>query len=79
MNFFRRLTADIPGELLAAQIATTSSRTAATTEPDAWIPAPEHPEIWAALAAVGNSNGVIDHTTSGLPMPAGHHPDEEIS
>ena len=41
-----------------------------TTATPAWIPAPEHPEIWAALAVVGNSNGVIDHTTTGFPALA---------
>lgn len=69
MNFFRRLVAEIPGELLAAQVAATSRHAEPTAEPDAWIPAPEYPEIWAALAEVGNSPGVIDHTTAVQPTP----------
>lgn len=32
--------------------------------------APEHPEIWAAFTAIGNSDGVIDHTTAAQFLPA---------
>lgn len=69
---FRPLTAEVPGDLLAAQVAASSchAETATTSAgPDAWIPAPEYPDIWAALAAAGN-NGVIEHNTPGLPAPA---------
>ena len=38
--------------------------------PTGWIPAPGHPEIWAALATAGNGAGVIDHTTTALPTMA---------
>lgn len=72
MKLFRPLAAEAPGELLAAQVG--ASRHAETTpapaECAAWIPAPEHPEIWAALAAVGDNPGVIEHTTAGLSVPA---------
>lgn len=70
MNLFRSLDAALSGELLAAQAATTSRAAESTAEPAAWTPAPEHPEIWAALAAIGNSNGVIDHTTAAQFLPA---------
>jgi hypothetical protein len=53
-----------------APMANTDRTVEAPTNPAVWIPASEHPEIWAALAAVGNSPGVIDHTTPGTPMPA---------
>lgn len=70
MNFFRRLTAELPGELLAAQVAATSRHAEATTDPTAWIPAPECPGIWDALAVVANSNGVIDYATAAPFLPA---------
>lgn len=70
MNFFRHLTADMPSELLAAQVTAADRPVETTIEPAAWIPAPEYPEIWAALAAVGNSPGVIDRTTHGFPVQA---------
>ena len=78
MNFLRFRTLEAPqNPLIAAytsatgrsvQDAVTASPTVDT--PDAWIPAPEHPEIWAALATVGNNPGVIDHTTPGMTAPA---------
>lgn len=88
MNFFRRLTAELPGELLAAQVAATSRHSEAnppaedgpTREGKAgeseFVPAPEYPEIWAALAVLSSTPGVIDHTTAGLPAPA-HHSEGE--
>lgn len=72
MKLFRTLTAEVPGELLAVQVGAShhAETTPAPIEPAAWIPAPEHPEIWAALAVASNSNGAVDHTTAGLPAPA---------
>jgi hypothetical protein len=73
MRLFRRLTADVPGELLAAQIAATNptSETAAeaTAVPADWEPAPEYPEIWAALAAASVNVAMI-HATHMPFMPA---------
>lgn len=67
-----------PNPLLQAYTATTGRTVQdavgdTTGTPAAWIPAPEHPEIWAALAAIGNSNGVIDHTTAGPTTPTGEN------
>lgn len=73
---FRPLAAEVPGNLLAAQVAATSRHAETATTPagpDAWIPAPEHPEIWAALAAASNSNGVIDRSTPGPTTPTGEN------
>lgn len=70
MNFFRRLDATFSGELLAAQAATTSRATEATADPDAWVPAPEHPEIWAVFATLADNPGVLSPDTPGLPLPA---------
>lgn len=69
MKLFRTLTAEVPGKLLAAQVAATSRVAEATPEPDAWIPAPEYPEIWAALASASNSHDVIDHATAAPFLP----------
>lgn len=76
MNFFRRLDA-MSRPTVAAPAADTRRDPEATTDPAAWIPVPEHPEIWAALAAVGNSNGVIDHTTAAQFLPA-NNPEGEL-
>lgn len=73
MRLFRPLTAEVPGELLAAQVAATSRHAETATTPagpDAWIPAPEYPDIWAALAAAGDNPGVIGPNTPGLPVAA---------
>lgn len=74
MKFFRRLIAEVPGELLAAQVATTSRHAETTAEaPIAtadWIPAPEYPQIWAALAVLSDTTGVIDHDTAAPFLPA---------
>jgi hypothetical protein len=72
---FRTLTADVPGELLAAQVATTNrAAEAAHTETaavEAWIPAPEYPQIWAALA-----NRDSDHATAAPFVPAPTAPNQ---
>lgn len=73
MNFFRRLTAEVPGELLAAQVAA-SSRTAETA--DAAVLAPAMPSadyntIFTALAVLADNPGVLGPDTPGLPTPAG--------
>lgn len=71
MRFLRILHA--PPNPLLEKYAASTGRTvqdAVAETPAAWIPAPEHPEIWAALAAVGNSPGVIDHTDPALANPA---------
>lgn len=70
MKFFRTLTAEVPGELLAAQVAATSHHTEPTTGPDSWVPLPECPEIWAALATLADHPGVLTPDTPGLPAPA---------
>lgn len=77
MNFFRRLIAEVPGELLAAQVATTSRAAEVTAEPAAWIPAPEDEDfgIWEALAVVADSTGVIDYATAAPFLPAHHDTD----
>ena len=75
MNLFRLRTLEAPPNPLHEAYAAATGRTVRdavgdTTgqTPAAWIPASEHPEIWAALATVGNNPGVIDHTTTGLPL-----------
>lgn len=75
MKLFRTLTAEVPGELLAVQVGAShhAETTPAPIEPAAWIPAPKHPEIWAALAAASNSNGVIDRSTPGPTTPTGEN------
>lgn len=73
MNFFRRLIANVPGELLAARVATTSRHAETTTEPAAWVPTPEDFGIWEALAVVADSTGVIDYTTAAPLLPADAH------
>lgn len=77
MKIFRLRTLEAPANPLHAAYTAATGRTvqeavgdSTTTGTPAWIPAPEHPEIWAALAIAGNSNGVIDRTTAGLPTPA---------
>lgn len=70
MNLFRRLTADTPGELLAAQVATTSQVAEDATNPAGWVPAPEYPDIWAAFATLADNPGVLTADTPGLPAPA---------
>jgi len=74
MNLFRLRTLEAPPNPLHEAYTAATGRTVQdavgdTTggTPTIWIPAPEHPEIWAALATAGNSPGVIDHTTTGLP------------
>lgn len=77
MNLLRRLEAP-PNPLLQAYTDATGrtvqdavgDNTSGTA--DAWIPAPEYPEIWAALAVAGN-NGVIEHTTPGPTTPIGEN------
>jgi hypothetical protein len=75
VNFFRRLEPPT-NPLLEAYTAATGRAVqdtvgnSSTVKPAAaWIPAPEHPEVWAALATIGNSTGVIDHTTPGFLFP----------
>lgn len=71
---FRTLTAEVPGELLDAQVGTISRHAETTTEAAIssadWIPAPEYPQIWAALAVLSNTTGVIDHATASRFLPA---------
>lgn len=74
MSFFRRLDATSNPTVTAHAADTRDGET--HTEYAAWIPAPEHPEIWAALAVLSSTPGVIDHTTAGLPAPA-HHSEGE--
>jgi hypothetical protein len=75
MNLFRFRTLEAPANPLHAAYTVATGRTVQDAVGDsngapAWIPAPEYPEIWAALAAAGNSAGVIDHTNPALTDPA---------
>lgn len=75
MNLFRRL--DAASDPMATALVADRSRTAETpASHNTWTPAPEHPEIWAAFTAIGNSDGVIDHTaTSNLLADPRDEPD----
>lgn len=66
---FRSLTADIPGELLAAQIATTG-RT--PEDPTAAHPEqqPAYGDLFATLAVLEANPGVLTDNTPGLSVPA---------
>lgn len=66
MNLFRRLTADMPGELLAAQVATTSraAETAATQTP---APAADQQNVLDILGFLAEHPGVPNHDTPGFP------------
>lgn len=77
MKLFRLRTLDAPANPLHQAYTAATGRTVQdavgdTTggTPTGWIPAPEHPEIWAALATAGNSAGVIDYTNPTLTDPA---------
>lgn len=70
MNLFRRLTADMPGELLVAQVATTSRQPEPATAPDPWIPGDLYHELFTILAALADNPGVLSPDTPGLPAPA---------
>lgn len=69
---FRTLTADVPGELLAAQVASTgrTSETTLATEPTY----PGDAYVYELLGILADNPGVIDHDTLGFPAlnaPAG--------
>jgi len=77
MNLFRLRTLEVPPNPLHEAYTAATGRTVQdaigdTTcgTPTSWIPAPEHPEIWAALATAGNNPGVIDRTNPTLTDPA---------
>lgn len=72
MNFFRRLDAALSGELLAAQVATTS-RTAETADATPMMPVTptgDDHTVFAALGALAANPGVLTDDTPGLPAPA---------
>lgn len=79
MNFFRRLDAALSGELLAAQVATTS-RTAETAgatptvDTEAWeqVDMAPYRDVFAALALHADNPGVIEHTAMPFPSPRNH-------
>lgn len=70
MNFFRRLIADVPAELLAAQIATTGRTPEALTATHTGAPA--YGDLFATLAALEVNPGVLTPQTPGMPVPARH-------
>lgn len=68
---FRTLTADVPGELLAAQVA--ASRTAAATPanvPHETVATDPYDQVFAILGAIADNPGVLTSSTPGLPVPA---------
>jgi hypothetical protein len=66
---FRILTADVPGELLAAQVA--ASRRAAEPSSTPWIETQStYDGIFTTLAVLAENPGVLTADTPGLPAPA---------
>lgn len=68
MNVFRRLTADVPGELLAAQIGARQAQAAAAVVPE--MTATDNGDLFTILGFLAEHPGVPDHTTPGFPVLA---------
>lgn len=69
MKILRQLVADVPGELLAAQVAVTAQTAEASTA--AWTETQStYDGIFTTLAVLADNPGVLTADTPGLPTPA---------
>lgn len=78
MKLFRLRTLEAPPNPLLQAYTAATGRTVqdavgdTTGTPADWIPVPECPQIWAALATASNP-GVIDRSTPGPTTPTGEN------